>query len=189
MKYGSKMNNKAVNYSELFDLSDPLANQPYRLSPVNEQDKWLDQDKIFLMFQGKWQPPEPVILKPVMGGRPMDILWSGCPPIMTVSQRIIDILLDYRFKGWATYPVQVYDKHEKLLPGYYGFAVKSSVGKPDLKRSKIITRTLVEGGKPAEFYQGFYFNEDNWDGSAIFRIDAAHIVVTGPVKEVLKRKK
>jgi hypothetical protein len=182
--------NSIINSQELFHLSDPFANQPYRLSPVKEQDDWFNSKMAYLLFTGQKQPPEPVTLKPAMGGRPMDILWSSFPPVLCVSQKIIDIFKKNNFKGWGIYPVKIYDKQSVLLPGYNGFSVISTVGNQDISRSKIFVKPPpTPKGKPMEMYHGLYFDESKWDGSDIFRVEAAHIIITKAVRDVLKKNK
>jgi hypothetical protein len=181
---------KAINYQNLFHLSDPLANQPYRITTVESQKSWINSKMVFLLFTGQMQPSEPVILKPAMGGRPMDILWSDFPPILCVSQKIIDLFNKNKFKGWGTYPVKIYDKQDVLLPGYYGFSVISTVGEYDVSRSKIIVKPPpIPKGKPMEMYKGLYFDESKWDGSDIFRVEAARIIITKAVKDALQKEK
>ena len=59
------MAERSTDYSKLYFFRDPIANQPYRLEPVHEQ-KWLTRDRVSELFTGKWQPPEPILLKPAM---------------------------------------------------------------------------------------------------------------------------
>lgn len=77
--------NKAVNYSELFELADPLANRPLRLS---EQKPWTTNEEAFRLFYGEWQPTKPVVFKAVRGGQATDILWSTSVTMFCISQKV-----------------------------------------------------------------------------------------------------
>lgn len=182
-------NDRVVDYSQLFELIDPLANRPLRLEPGSHQT-WLTGAYANRLFYGELQPPEPVVLKGYMGGSPTEVLWAGLTPIVCVSQRIVDLLLQNRFTGWATYPVEVYDRKGVYLPGYYGLAVKSHAGEQDFSRSQIVTKPpLTYAGRTYDVYKGTYFDESKWDGSDIFRVQHATKIVTKKVQQVFKRAK
>lgn len=179
---------KSVNYSELFELSDPGATRPLRLAP--REQKWINDDTAWRLFIGEWQPPEPVILKGVMGGMPADFLWTTFPPLVCISKRVVKLLRQKIFTGWAVYPVKVFDRDGHFLPDYYGFSVKSSVGKQDINRSLVVSKPpIMPGGKSYQVYKGMYFDETKWLGSDIFRVEAAFIVVTQRVRETFIRAK
>ncbi len=177
----------SIDYSKLFLFEDPLANRPLRLGP--EQD-WVTTDTVLTLFHGECHPPEPVVLKTQMGGQATDILWSTFPPIMCISEKLRDILIENNFTGWSTYPVKVYGRHGEYLPGYHGLAVKGFAGKYDLGRSqKVINPPHIPGGKPVEVYRGFFFDENKWDGSDFFRVKANWLVVTEGVRDAFKKAK
>jgi hypothetical protein len=176
----------AVDYSQLFLLDDPVSSRYLRLS--NRQDR-LSIDKEILVSHGDLQPPKPLVMKGYMGGQITDILWSGSI-LVCVSQKVIDILLDNRFSGWSTFPVEVYDRRNNYLPGYYGFAIPSFVGDQELKRSEIITKPPNGvGGETYTVYKGVYFDESKWDGSDFFRITEGFIAVTKRVKDAFTKDK
>jgi len=119
----------------------------------------------------------------------MDILWSTYPPIVCISQRLVDILKNNNFTGWTTYQVKVFDKQGNSLPGYYGLSITSSVGRRDFSLSQIVLKPISSHGKPTEVHRGLYFKKERWDGSDIFRIEDSHKIMTKKVKEVLVREK
>jgi hypothetical protein len=125
-----------------------------------------------------------------MGGRAPDIVWSA-GLFMCFSERLIDLLLENRFTGWGTYPVEVYGKKDEYLPGYHGFSVRSFAGVEDLNRSEVFWRPRYPffGSEPIPFFRGMYFREELWDGSDFFRVTTAHIVVTRRVMEAFKKAK
>ena len=180
-----------IFYTGLYQLHDPLANRPFRLDPIDED--WIHKLDACALFQGKFQPVKPVTLKAAMGGQATDFLWSRLPPLVCVSERVIALLNKYKFSGWSTYPVKVYDRKNNYLDGYYGFAVTSSVGEDkkdiDISRSQIVTKPpIVPGGKSYMVYKGLYFDESKWDGSDIFRL-IGYIIVTSQVREMFKKEK
>jgi len=176
-----------IDYSKLFELNDPLANRPLRFLT---KQKWLTWEKGYQLFSGEWQPPEPVILEAYMGGQATDIMWSGGGPIFCVSQKVVDLLKEEKFTGWATYPVEVHDRKGEFLPGYHGFTITGRAGEHQLERSQVIYKPLFPGGDPRKVYQGFFFDERRWDGSDIFKLsESSHIIVKKEVRDALKRAK
>lgn len=172
-----------VQCSELFKLSDPIASRPLRLSP---QQDWV-MERLWQLCKGEWQPPEPVLLKGYMGGMVADFLWADLFGIVCISHRVVELLEKNHFTGWATYPVEVYDRKEQHLPGYHGFSVISSAGDRDIRRSEIITNPpIVPRGQPYDVFKGVYFDESKWDGSDIFCVNG-FIVVTRHLRDTFKR--
>ena len=178
----------SVEYSELFLFEDPFAKQWLRLEPIS---KWVMVDDIDRkLAYGQWQPSEPVVFRGYMGSLVADILWTGLPPLLCVSERVVTILKENKFTGWSTYPVEVYDRKGNRLTGFYGFAITSYAGKRDLTRStKIKKSPYVPGGSIPELYKGFYFNKTEWDGSDIFRVHPSTKIVKRVVKNVFIKER
>lgn len=173
-----------IFYTELFLLEDPFAKKILRLTALQD---WA-VEKAWPLFKGEWLPPEPVIFKPFRGTSPADFLWSG--PLVCISQKVMDLLSANWCTGWSIFPAVVHDGTGGILPGYSGLVVKSSVGKRDVTRSPVLTLPpIVHGGRPPIVYKGMYFDESRWDGSDIFRIEAGHIVITKPLREIFKKNK
>jgi hypothetical protein len=176
-----------MNYSELYLLEDPFSNRWLRLDPVSE---WLTIDNSRQLAYGQWKPPEPVVFKGYMGGPTADILRTGLPPLICVSQKVINLLEGNHFTGWATYPVEVSDRKGNNLPDFFGFAVTSFAGERELSRSQIIEKEpIVTGGSRYKVYKGFYFNENKWDGSDIFRVHPSWLIVTKAVRDSFVKAK
>jgi hypothetical protein len=184
----SAINSKDIYYDILFRLYDPFANRPLRLSPRDQN--WLHSEQIDLLFKGEWQPPEPIVLRASTGEELKDFLWTDYPPIVCISDRVKDLLLNNQFTGWSIYPVTVYDREGNQLFNYSGFSVKSSVGNLEIDRSPIINKLpVVIGGQPWKVYKGMFFNEKKWDGSNIFRIEKSFIIITRDVQIIFKHAK
>lgn len=180
------METKLFNYYDFFELTDPFATRPIRLDP---QQEWLTEEDTIHLFYGESQPPEPVVFKPQTGKHATDVLWTTFPPLLCVSQRLVDLLQVNKFQGWSTYPIEVYDNNDMLIPGYYGFAIGSYAGKQDYERSTVNVKPLVSGAKPSKQYMGMYFDESKKDRCDIFRIQNAVIVLTKRVMQMFKKNK
>jgi len=164
-----------------------MATRPLRLEPT---DDWITRDYAFALARGQVQPPNPIKLVGYMGRDVMDILWSGMVWIFCVSSRVTELLQKNNITGWATYPVEVYDRKGQPLPGYHGFAVTGRECRRDRSRSQIITKQVVPGGKPFEVYKGLFFYEEDWDGNDFFIVRSyGGIVVTEKVMRLFKRAK
>ena len=177
-----------VDYSKLFELSDPLADRPLRLEPEKGR---ITIEKANRLFDGECKPSNPVVLRAYMGGQATDFLWSGLPPILCISQKVVDLFTEVGFTGWKRYPVEVFDRKGELLPGYCGFAVTGKAGNHELERSQVIYRRMDEfSDQQRKYYRGFFFDESEWDDSDIFTIkDTSFIIVKRGVRDVLKHNR
>jgi hypothetical protein len=182
----SKSTSSSLDYAQLFELYDPLANRPLRLGTRGHSD-WLTKEQATSLFRDELQLESPLPLGAYSGGQATDFLWCALTPLVVVSERVVRLLQDLRFTGWATYPVDVYDRKGVRLAQYHGFAVTGRAGKRDRTRSMVVSRPAPgPGGRPYQVYRGFYFDEGPWDGSDIFL--AGGLTVTRcPVQEAFKR--
>lgn len=175
-----------MNYSELYLFEDPFSNRWLRLEPKSE---FVNEELANMLAFGKVTASNSVKFKGFMGGPVADILRTSLPPFLCVSEKVINILKENHFTGWSTYPVEVSDRKGNNLPGYYGFAVTSYAGKRDISRSPIVVTYTSPDGRTSTAYKGFYFDEDKWDGSDIFRVHPAWIIVTKTVKDAFTKAK
>ncbi len=180
----------SLDYSKLFKLVDPLANRPLRLETVRDA-VWLTiRDDVWPLYRGQLKLSEPLKLRAYMGGQATDFLWTGYPPLVCVSSRVVELLTEHEITGWDTYPVEVYGRKGEPLPGYHDFAVTGPECRRDRSRSEILTRQDVPGGKPFQVYKGLYFDESRWDGSDMFLVrPVGGIVVTEKVYRLFKKEK
>jgi hypothetical protein len=108
---------------------------------------------------------------------------------MCISRRLLALLEEHQFTGWSTYPVQVYDRKEEQLAGYFGFAVTGRAGKRDLQRVQVLIKPNAVG-VPVEMLKGLYFEDDFWDGSDFCLMGTTStIIVTERVVKAFKRAK
>lgn len=182
-------NSPSIDFRTLFELDDPLANRPLRLTIKDEYD-WLTVEQARALFAGRLSKLErPLRLDAYAGGQATDFLWSAFPPLVCISRRVVTLWEERGFTGWSVYPVEVYDRKGEQLPDYSGFAVTRPRLKRDRSRSEIITKPPpAPGGKSYQVYKGLYFDEQEWDGSNIFLVGGS-IVVTQSVRDTCKKAK
>lgn len=125
-----------------------------------------DRTEALALTRAEMLPARPIPLRYEMGRAvPKDVVWSGATPII-VHRRVIDLLLDHRFTGWGTYPVEVYGKLGELYPDYLGLSFGGRCGPLDGSRSEKIMVEMPGGLIP--HWRGYYFDEASWDGSDFF---------------------
>jgi hypothetical protein len=180
---------QSTNSTQFFNLSDPLASRPLRLE-IGKERYYPTSEERLALFRGKLLRASHVLqLRAYMGGQATDFLWTGLPPLVCISDRVIGLLRGRKFTGWNVYPVEVYDRRGECLPGYFGFAVTGPRLKRDRSRSEIITKPPpTPTGKSYQVYKGLYFDEKAWDGSDFFLVGGS-IVVTQSVRDVCKKAK
>jgi hypothetical protein len=179
--------NLKVSFSELYLFEDPFSNRWLRLEPMPE---FINEELANMLAFGRVSASNPVKFRGFMGGSTADILRTSLPPFLCVSEKVIYILKDNHFTGWSTYPVEVSDRNGNNLPGYYGLAVTSYAGERDLARSPIIQKEpITQSGKKYSVYKGFYFEENKWDGSDVFRVGNGYIIVTKAVRDLFTNTK
>lgn len=77
-----------VDYSQLYELSDPLADRPLRLEILSQEDSYAS----LKYFCGEVKPAQPVRLRAVMGGQATDFLWTTGGKVICVSSRVVELL-------------------------------------------------------------------------------------------------
>lgn len=177
-----------LDYSRFYDMSDPMAGRPLRLSPKHYSD-WLTNDQAWQLFTGQLNLVEPLRLGAYRGGHPSEFLWAGLSHIVCVSQRVIELLTENSITGWAIYSVEVHGRRGEFLPDYHGFSVIGPECTRDRSRSQILTKPPpAPGGKSYQVYKGLYFDESRWDSSDFFLVRRG-IVVTEKVYRLFKKAK
>jgi hypothetical protein len=185
----SMFTSKPLDFNQFYELYDPLASRSLRLTDEGYSD-WITTDQAILLFHGRLKLNAPLRLGAYMGGQATDFLWSGLPPLVCVSERVINLLQMNNITGWARYPVEIYGRKGEPVAGYHGFSVTGEECRRDRSRSQIITKQAVPGGKPYEVYKGLYFYEEDWNGSDIFRVGSSGgTIVTEKVKVIFKQAK
>jgi hypothetical protein len=121
------------------------------------------------ILKGGEQPLGELEFRAMKGSRPADVMGTTLLSLRLVSQRFADLLLDNRFTGWHTHPVNLYDKKGNSIEGYQCLVVTGRAGPIDRSRSHIrLDPPPVPQGAPTYVEVGMYYDPDSWDGSDIF---------------------
>ena len=173
-------------YDQLYIMDDPLASQPFRFAPYD--DEWLDHLTFVKIFHGRMLPKYPIKLRPGMGGRCMDLMWSTSPPLIVISLHLREILTANNFTGWNTYQVEIHNKAGEIVPDYFGLSITGTAGIHDLHRVQVIDKPpIVPGGTPYQNLKNFYFENDDWDGKDFCVVkNSLFCVVTQKVVQAFK---
>ncbi len=177
---------EALNYAELFELSDPLASRPLRLN-LKSHSEGLSSRDAWNLATGQLVPDLPIELGGYRGSQITDFLWSGLMGIVCVSNRVVQLLTEHRITGWQTYPVRVFDRRAVEVPGYAGLSITGSQCNRDRSRSHIIEKPAPTArGVGYQVYRGLYFDESQWDKCDMFWIRDTAIVVTAKVRQLMQ---
>lgn len=133
----------------------------------------------------------PLVFRQTESGRNFrDVLDTRYPPAYLISDRMKSLLEENHITGWTCYPIELYDKKNILIAGYYGFSIIGRAGAMDIRNQPIIEKSYLENGPICKFYKGGYFDIDTWDGSDFFILDNSYwVIVTDRVVELLKKNK
>ena len=158
---------------------------------LNKHDKTtnlFDQQRLIL---GNYDGIDfPVVFKQEDGNRWHDIIDTGWPSLFLISSEFRDFLIGNSFRGWKTFEVEVLDKKNNLIKGYYGMSVTGRCGKIYFDRSEIVEKKFSEQGTVGKYYKGIHFNINEWDGSHFFiPVDYFGIFISGQVVTSLKKFK
>lgn len=112
-------------------------------------------------------PKDALVARWSMGGKaPTDVIWTTSAHPIIVHARVVDLLLDHRFTGWGTYPVEVYGRSGEVHPDYHGLIFRGRCGLIDHSKSEEVMRQMP--AKVVPFLRGLYFDTETWDGSDFF---------------------
>jgi hypothetical protein len=110
----------------------------------------------------------PLIYIHTKGKHWRDILDTGMPNIFLISKKMVNIMTENKFTGWKLFDIEIYDKENNLVPGYYGLSAIGRCGPQDYTKCKTIFKQYIENGPIVERYKEFHFDIDTWDGSDFF---------------------
>lgn len=170
-----------------FELSDPLADNPFRLKSRLPSEAIADGVNVELLSQGKSQLEKPIQFDAAQGMESTDFLWTQLVIPVCVSDRVVRLLGGNEVTGWSTYPVEVFDQQGRLLDGYHGLALTGGVCDADYSLSSVVTKPPpTPRGSSYDVYRGLYFDVDQWDGADMFWVGRVRVVVER-VKKVLEQ--
>lgn len=163
-------------------------NSQYSTSPNPNERRIFDQDKLLIGDYSKIKFP--VVFKQERGRHLKDMLGTGHPSLYLISDKMKSELKINFMTGWNTFPVELLDRDDRRIDGYYGLSITGRSGPIDYSKSKIIEKRLVPNGPLTKYYRGCYIGVDKWDGSDFFIPEATlAIFVTTRVAETINRAK
>ena len=168
----------SLDKSLYFELTDPLAVEPFRLRSRLPEAAKTDGVDIRSISQGKARIQCPVQFDATQGTEATDILWTQLVTPVCISDKVVSLLNVSNVSGWSTYPVEVFDTEGILQPKYHGLAVTGAACEADYSRSTVVEKlSPAPRGKSYEVFRGLYFDEDQWDGSDMFWVGGLRVVV------------
>lgn len=177
-----------MNFESLYKLS--LVSKRTALH-VEIRNEIISGDE-YALHNGTLRPNQTLIfdfMKGASGSTINDFIGTSTPPLTLISDRVVEVLQP--FKGWATYPVEVYGKKGELIPGYHGLAITGRCGPIDDSKSKAVwIPPPVPEGKPYRKWIGLFFDPATWDGSDVFLSSTGGgMLITDAVKTAMQRAK
>jgi hypothetical protein len=178
-------------FSDVYQVGDPVSNRPFR---VDFPEEWIERK--LQLTRGEVRPGGPLVLRHFMGAsQPRDVIWTGAAGVMIVHARVLDVLLDHRFTGWATYPVEVHGKRGDVFAEYHGLAFTGRCGPVQFWGESLFQKQFPAMAVP--YYRGLYFDVATWDGSDLFAPvpingrgkETAHKFALGSVARALRKAK
>ena len=180
---------KLLKTETTFELSDPVAVEPFRLRSRLPGDAKANGATVELLSRGKTKLEKPIQFDAAQGWEATDFLWTQLVTPVCVSERVIRILKENEISGWSTYPVEVFDQEGNPQPNFHGLAVIGAVCEADYSRSAVVTKPPpAPRGRSYDVYKGLYFDENQWDGSDLFWVGGVRVVVD-KVKRIFEQNK
>lgn len=111
--------------------------------------------------------------------------------IQVMSKRINNILRKKGFKGWKPLPAEILEEDGTIRTDYHLMTIVGRCGQIDHdRRERFVFPPYFEGAPVRKGLRGFYFVDDEWDGSDIFcPPGTGYIFITESVKNVLVAEK
>jgi hypothetical protein len=104
-----------------------------------------------------------------------------------ISKKIQHVFREEAIVGWTACPVEFVDKGGRIIEDYDLLGITGKSGKIDNSRSTIIETKTIPGEGTNNILLGYYFSEDSWDGSDIFRPEGVRgIMCTERVKNIVE---
>lgn len=130
----------------------------------------------------------PITFKQEYGEDLTDILDTGWPSFLLISDRMKTILEKGFLTGWKTFPIKLYDKSGKEISGYYGLSITGKCAPINYANSQTIEKRLVPAGPICKFYKGIFI--EKWDKDDFFAPEGSYtLFATKKAADILKRHK
>ena len=150
-----------VNPPKFFIFSSKLASSTFQAHLTDskiDHHKLIKGDYIGINF--------PVIFKQRYGSKLLDLLDTGCAGLFLISDKLKTVLEENHLTGWKTFPVEINDKNENPILGYYGLSITGICESISFDQSKIVEKQFVSTGPICKYYKGLSISQ--WDGTDFF---------------------
>ncbi len=138
---------------------------------------------------GKWlcgECTQTITLKQYEGFQYCDLMGTT-DTLRLISDRLQKALSDQGVTGWTTCPVELLDRRGGTVPGYAALATSGRCGPLVNSRSPKVRRMNRAGNGMMDIWLGYYFDEESWDGSDMFRPDGTRMtLVTKRARKVIE---
>jgi hypothetical protein len=169
------------DYRRFWSVDETLTRGAFRVHMLGGYD-----DQLLAAEKGELEPIQPLRFHHDQGSRLKDVIGTTSATLL-FSDRFVTVLADGGFSGWRTYPVEVFDAHGDIVPGYHGLVVTGGSGPLVDSLSPVMEAPpVVQGGKVPLLRIGIRFHSESWDGSDVFRPSGTtYTLVTQEVRDAL----
>lgn len=168
-----------------YDLRDPLSNSAVRGIAGAEAYGTLEAAR-----RGDVVVHRPIAIRVDRGRKLLDVVWISLVPV--IHERVVEALRLSKVTGWGIYPVEIFDREERLIRDYHGLVVTGRCESMflDKEHSRIVYEETSRGRFP--YYRGLSITTDSWDGSDIFTAAdgrTAYTIITERLRDLLVKAK
>ena len=169
------------DYRRFWSVDETLTRGAFRVHMLGGYD-----DQLLAAEKGELEPTQPLRFHHDQGSRLKDVIGTTSATLL-FSDRFVAVLAGGGFSGWRTYPVEVFDAHGDIVPGYHGLVVTGGSGPLVDSLSPVMEAPpVVQGGKVPLLRIGIRFHSESWDGSDVFRPSGTtYTLVTQEVRDAL----
>lgn len=122
----------------------------------------------------------PLKFKQKYGRRKDDVIRTGYTKLFIISNNFVDVLKNNSITGWRLFDVEISDKKDGLINGYFGISITGKSGPVNINSSIVIERRRIANGPLCIFYKGAKIDKESWDGSDIFIPEGGFGILLSP---------
>ena len=169
------------DYRRFWSVDETLTRGAFRVHILGR-----DYDELRAVEKGELEPTQPLRFHHDQGSRLKDVIGTTSATLL-FSDRFVAVLAGGGFSGWRTYPVEVFDAHGDIVPGYHGLVVTGGSGPLVDSLSPVMEAPpFIQGGEVPLLRIGIRFHPESWDGSDVFcPSGTTYTLVTQEVRDAL----
>jgi hypothetical protein len=135
-------------------------------------------------------PDTPVAFEYSSGSSMYDWICTEFTSVLLISTELVELMQRASFTGWSTYPVELRDACDEVVPGYTGLSIVGRCGPLDDSNVPIIELPSKRTGLLVPQRRGYSFDIDTWDGSDFFSPARSRMtIVTERVRDVFMKER